>query len=50
MINRVSQKNALSELPFWETGFEGAWPSNASWLLNWQGCISCGILLSGTGA
>merc|ERR1712156_787983 len=32
MIYRVSQKkNALSELPFWETGFEGTWPSIASW-------------------
>ena len=29
-------KNALSELPFCETGFGGTWPSTASWAANWQ--------------
>ena len=28
--------NALSELLFCETGFDGMWPSTASWLLIWQ--------------
>ena len=28
-------KNALSEFHLCKTGFEGAWPATASWLLNW---------------
>ena len=37
-INHIQgvPKNALSELPFYETGFEGIWPSTASWRLNCQ--------------
>ena len=29
-------KNALSEFAVCGTGFEGKWPSTASWLLSWQ--------------
>ena len=29
-------KNALPEFHLCETGFEGAWPSTASWLSNWH--------------